>query len=341
MEPGTLRGLWEGCGMMDVLLVTGPLGSGKTTVVNCLLKAELGQGRRVAVLINEFGAVSVDGLLVAAERPELAGIANLVGGCVCCSLRGEVVAALAGWCDLAPGLRPERVVLETTGLADPTDLVDLEAEPLLAGRLRLAGCLTVISALTPLGHLEQRPLLRRQAALASLVYVSKADLDPSLAVAWESQIRAAFRLQAIHPSRMGLPAGPVDPWAGVRPAQAAAEALPFSQARALTLHWDHPVDPEAVEALFLRQPAQGELLRAKGVCVFDGWPARNDGSDRWAFQWADGRLEVSPLPAAPGGIPAPTVAVVIGVGLHWDAWKAELRGLERPPSGSRRKVSLR
>jgi len=328
--------------MMDVLLVTGPLGSGKTTVVNRLLKAELGQGRRVAVLINEFGAVSVDGLLVDAERPELAGIANLVGGCVCCSLRGEVVAALAAWCDLAPGVRPERVVLETTGLADPTDLVDLEAEPPLAGRLRLAGCLTVISALTPLGQLE-RPLLRRQAALASLVYVSKADLDPSLAMAWESQIRAAFRLQAIYPTRMGLASGPVDPWAGAGPAPAQAQEppLPFSRARALTLHWDHPVDPEAVEALFLRPPAQGELLRAKGVCVFAGWPARNDGSDRWAFQWADGRLEVSPLPASPSGVPAPTVAVVIGLGLQWETWKADLRALERPPAGARRKVPLR
>jgi G3E family GTPase len=334
--------------MMDVLLVTGPLGSGKTTVVNRLLKAELGQGRRVAVLINEFGSVSVDGLLVDAERPELAGIANLVGGCVCCSLRADVVATLAAWCDQDPAVRPQRVVLETTGLADPTDLVDLEEEPALAGRMRLAGCLTVISALTPLGHLEQRALLRRQAALASQVYVSKADLDPSLAMAWESQIRAAFRLQTIYPSRMGLvPGSAADPWAGVLPAVPASEPgrdagePSFSHARALTLAWDHPVDPEAIEALFLRAPAQGTLLRAKGVCVFEGWPARNDGSDRWAFQWADGRLEVSPLPAPAGAAPAPTVAVVIGLGLDWDAWRASLRGLERAPAGARRKVALR
>jgi len=325
-------------------MVTGPLGSGKTTVVNQLLKAELAQGRRVAVLINEFGAVSVDGLLVASGRPELADIANLVGGCVCCSLRGEVVATLAGWCGQPAGTRPQRVVLETTGLADPTDLVDLEREPLLAGRMRLAGCLTVVSALTPLDHLR-RPLLRRQAGLASLVYVSKADLDPSLAMAWESQLRAAFQGHAIQPARMGVPAQPVDPWAGVVPRAvpdpADTSGPSFAEARALTLGWDHPLDAEALEALFLRPPAQGELLRAKGICSLKDWPARNDGSDRWAFQWADGRLEVSPLPAGPGGELADRVAVVIGIGLDWAGWKAELRGLERPPAGARRKVALR
>jgi G3E family GTPase len=330
--------------MLEVLMVTGPLGAGKTTVVNQLLKAELAQERRVAVLINEFGAVSVDGLLVDAGRPELAGIANLVGGCVCCSLRGEVVATLAGWCDQPAATRPQRVVLETTGLADPTDLVDLEQEPLLAGRMRLAGCLTVVSALAPLGQL-QRPLLRRQVALASLVYVSKADLDPSLAMAWESQIRAAFKGHSIHASRMGLAAGPVEPWAGVMPPglpdRELATAPSFAGARALTLRWDHPVAPEGLEALFLRPPAQGELLRAKGICAFKDWPARNDGSDRWAFQWADGRLEVTPFPAAPSGELAPLVAVVIGLGLHWDGWKSELRQLERPPAGARRKLPLR
>jgi G3E family GTPase len=330
--------------MLEVLMVTGPLGSGKTTVVNQLLKTELAQGGKVAVLINEFGAVSVDGLLVGA-RPELADIANLVDGCACCSLRADAVTILAGWCDRPEATRPRRVVLETTGLADPTDLVDLEQEPSLAGRMRLAGCLTVISALTPLGHLEQRPLLRRQAALASLVYVSKADLDPSLAMAWESQIRAAFQGHAIQASRLGVPAQPVDPWAGVLPQAARrpqAEAGPsFAGARALTLRWDHPVAPEALEALFLRPPTQGELLRAKGVCTFVDWPARHDGSDRWAFQWADGRLEVSPLGANPSGEPAPLVAVVIGLGLDWDGWRSDLRQLERPPAGARRKVSLR
>jgi G3E family GTPase len=251
-----------------------------------------------------------------------------------------VVRVLADWAALAPEVRPGRVVLETTGLADPTDLVDLEDEV----AIRLAGCLTVISALTPLHHLDQRPLLRRQAALASLCYVSKADLDPSMALAWESQLRTAFPAQQIRLTRMGLPQEGPDPWAGLLPAVPEATPGPrppsFAQARALTLRFDHPVDAEALEALFLRPPMAGELLRAKGVCSFLGWPPRHDGSDRWAFQLADGRLEISPLPAFADGSLAPRAAVVIGVGLDPMAWKQDLRALERPPAGARHKAVI-
>ncbi|HWQ09504.1 MAG TPA: hypothetical protein VN436_10365, partial [Holophaga sp.] len=79
---------------------------------------------------------------------------------------------------------------------------------------------------------------------------------------------------------------------------------------------------------------------AKGVAAFAGWPPRNDGSDRWAFQVADGRVEILPLPPLSSGELAPRVAVVIGTGLDFQAWQRELRELERPPAGARRKVVL-
>ena len=329
---------------IELLLVTGPLGAGKTTVVNRLLRREIEAGGRVAVLINEFGSVSVDGALVGSSRPEIAGIENLVNGCVCCSLRAEVVQALAAWADQDAAARPRRIVLETTGLADPTDLIDLELESSLRGRIRLGGCLTVVSALAPLQHLQERSLLRHQAALASLVYVSKSDLDPSMAVAWESQLRAAHPDLPIVRSRLGeaLPGGP-DPWAGdtQRPPRPPLEdGIGFASARAITLAFDHPVDPEALESLFLVLPPGGELLRAKGICAFDGWPPRSDGGDRWSFQWAEGRLEVGPLAQPPGAEPAACVAVVIGVGLEAGAWKAALRRLERPGAGTRYRRNL-
>ncbi|WLT30355.1 GTP-binding protein [Geothrix sp. PMB-07] len=331
--------------LLDILIVTGPLGAGKTTLVNRLLKAEVAAGRRVAVLINEFGAISVDGTLVDAERPELAGVENLVNGCVCCSLRDDVVATLRAWCDQPQGQRPERVVLETTGLADPTDLLDLEQEPDLAGRLRLAGLLTVVSCLAPVDHLKTKPLLHRQAALASLIHLSKADLDPSGAVAWESELRAAFKQIPMVATRQGLaPEGSPDPWLGdVQPLPEGWEAsagTSFAEARAFHLAFDHPVDPAALEALLLAPATQGGLLRAKGVCAFAGWARRNDGSDRWAFQLADGRLEISPLPLKGDGTAPDCVAVVIGTGLDQVRWKKDLRALEVVPEGARRKVIL-
>ncbi|MBI4912105.1 MAG: GTP-binding protein [Acidobacteria bacterium] len=322
---------------IGLLIVTGPLGAGKTTAVNHLLRRELAEGRRVAILVNEFGSVSVDGTLIGTARPELAGIENLVNGCVCCSLRGDVVKALDAWASGPPDSRPERIVIETTGLADPTDLVDLDLEPCLAGRVRIQGCLTLMSALAPLHHLQERSLLRRQAALASLVYVSKADLDPSSAVAWESQLRSQRPGVPIVHSRLGVPPpGSPDPWAGLAGAEVKEGPLPATPARAIALRFDHPIDPQALES-FLAAPPPGELLRAKGICLFQGFPPRSDGGDRWAFQWADGRLEVTPLPFPPGGALQECVAVVIGLDLDPVPWRKALRGLERPPAGARRR----
>jgi G3E family GTPase len=258
------------------------------------------------------------------------------------------VASLTAWCDQGPDQRPQRIVLETTGLADPTDLVDLELEPSLRGRMKLAGCLTVVSALTPLDHFPHRTLLKRQVGLASLVHISKADLDPSLAVAWEGRLREAHPQLAIVQTRMGESAsGSPDPWVGDLPPAPDRTLEPgssFADTRSFTLRFDHPIDPEDLESLFLRPGEagcqQGELLRAKGVVSFDGWPPRHDGSDRWTFQVADGRLALGPL-AAPAEAPLPErVAVLIGTGLDYHAWQTALRMLERAPAGSRRKVTL-
>lgn len=330
--------------MVEVLIVTGPLGAGKTTAVNRLLKLEAAAGRRVAVLINEFGAVSVDSSLVAAERPELAGVADLVGGCACCSLREDVVKILATWCDATGVARPQRVVLETTGLADPSDLVDLELDPILQGRLRIAGVLTVVSALSPLHHLQERTLLKRQTAMASLLHLSKTDLDPSAAMAWESQLRATYpRLPIVRLWEGAAPVEAPDPWSSVLPegVPGSSEGPSFGSTRAFHVAFDHPLDPEALEALFQGPVPRGELLRAKGVVRFEGWPTRADGSDRWSFQVADGRLEMAPLPLPPEGVPPPTLAVLIGLGLDSAEWKQALRRLERAPKGTRKKVVLK
>ena len=330
--------------MVEILIVTGPLGAGKTTAVNRLLKTEVTAGRRVAVLINEFGAVSIDGSLVGAELPELAGVADLVGGCACCSLREDVVKTLAAWCEQPPALRPQRILLETTGLADPSELMDLELEPVLHGKVRIAGVLTVVSVLTPLHHLQERILLRRQVATASLLHLSKTDLDPSAAMAWESQLRVAHPgLPMVRLWNGVIPSESPDPWscaASEGPTQK-QDGPSFGSARAFHVAFDHPVDPEALENLFQGPGPGGELLRAKGIVQFAGWPLRADGSDRWSFQVADGRLEIAPLPLPPDGVAPSLRAVIIGLGLDATAWKQSLRSLERTPRGGRKKVVLK
>jgi hypothetical protein len=100
------------------------------------------------------------------------------------------------------------------------------------------------------------------------------------------------------------------------------------------------VDPAALETLLLAPPAAGEVLRAKGVCTFAGWAPRHDGGAAWAFQLADGRLEISPLPLRADGTASVCAAVVIGIDLDHGQWKQDLRGLEQPPKGQRHKVVL-
>ncbi len=331
---------------MDLLIVTGPLGSGKTTAVNRLLRESLAQGHKVALLVNEFGETSVDGALLLPFQQELEGIANLVNGCACCSLRGDLVKVLEDWAGLPLDQRPDRIVLETTGLADPVDLVDLEQDPRLVGHLRLAGVLTVLSCLVPREERQLDRVLHHQLTLASLVYLSKGDVEEEAQQHWRDHLAQTYPSVPVAIARHGLPeAGSPDPWTldGVpRPhlADSATEPTSYGNARAFTLTWDHPLDPLKLEALLKDPPSEGTLLRAKGICSFAGWPVRGDGGDRWSFQFADGRVDLAPFPGLPGQAPPEWTAVVIGRDLDFTLWRRELRNLEVVPEGARRKVAL-
>lgn len=329
---------------VELLIVTGPLGSGKTTAVNTLLRRGLGEGHRIALLVNEFGESSIDGALLAHHRAELAGVADLVNGCACCTLREDVIVALATWCNLPPDQRPERIVLETTGLADPTDLVDLEQDPRLAGRLRLMGLLTVLSCLTPPETLMLDALLHRQLSLAGLVHLTNGDVDPAAQATWLALLERDFHGVPVVISHHGTPEGEgLDPWKGdpqSRDArQARREGTSFADARSHSLRLEHPLDPAGLEDLLARHPEGGRLLRAKGVVRFQGHGLRADGSDLWQFQWADWRVDLAPLAWTGSEIPE-TRAVIIGRGLDSVAWRNAFHALERPPQGARRRLAL-
>ena len=138
---------------IPVVVLTGFLGSGKTTLLQHLLETE--DGRRAAVLINEFGEISLDHLLVKSVSGSTVVLQN---GCVCCSVRSELRAGLRELIDgRAKGELPpfDRIVIETTGLADPVPVVQtITVDPMLRNQLRLAGLVSTVDALNGIEQID-------------------------------------------------------------------------------------------------------------------------------------------------------------------------------------------
>ncbi|HEY9079984.1 GTP-binding protein [Magnetovibrio sp.] len=162
-----------------VTVLTGFLGSGKTTLLNHLLDdPDLGQS---AVLINEFGSVSIDHLLV--EKIDESTVL-LESGCVCCSVRSDLVEAMRGLiAKRADGRVPafERLVIETTGLADPAPIVHtLMSDPIIAGQFRLDGLVTTVDGVLGFTTLDEHSEAVKQAAIADRIIITKCDIATDL-----------------------------------------------------------------------------------------------------------------------------------------------------------------
>jgi G3E family GTPase len=182
---------------IPLTLITGFLGAGKTTLLNRLLRDP--DLKDTAVIINEFGDVPLDHLLV--ERIE-GDMMVLSSGCLCCTLRGDLVSALEKLLrDLDNGrLAFRRVVLETTGLADPAPLLQTAmAHPYLVMRLRLDGVVTLVDTVNGLSTLDEHPEAVKQAAVADRIVLTKTDLagTPERQAA---KARLVERLRALNPA---------------------------------------------------------------------------------------------------------------------------------------------
>lgn len=180
-------------------VITGFLGSGKTTLLNALLTQD-GMDK-TAVLINEFGEIGLDHLLV---REVSEDVVLLNSGCICCSVRGDLISGLRDlFVKRTRGEIPEfdRVIVETTGLADPAPILHtLMTDPLLTTKFRLDSVVTTVDALHGTGQLDNHPESVKQAAVADRILMTKADLaDDATRTALESRLRALNPAAPIFP----------------------------------------------------------------------------------------------------------------------------------------------
>lgn len=192
---------------LPVSVLTGFLGSGKTTLLQALLRHP-GMAR-TAVVINEFGEVGLDHLLVAKASENMV---LMDSGCLCCTIRGDLVDTLRDlFLKRVRGDIPEfeRVVVETTGLADPAPIIHtLMTDPLLAARFRLDGVIATVDAAHGALQLDRQPESVKQAAVADRIVLTKTDVATPTAT-----VGLMRRLKAINPAAPIIPAahGAVDP----------------------------------------------------------------------------------------------------------------------------------
>lgn len=289
---------------VPILLVTGFLGAGKTTVVNHLLAHA--EGRRIAAVVNDFGAINIDAELIAGASD---GVVSLANGCICCSLEGDLLRTLSALLRRDP--KPEYIVIETSGVADPADIVRNLMDPVILREAPLETVVCVLDATAPPAAFEDA-LQRSQLRVADIVALSKLDLaDEGAGVRIRDALRA-LRLPAlvVDANRGEIPAALLFPANLDRaPARDPGPRRPTEE-RFETLSWtsDKPVSlPRLQQAINRLAP---KLARAKGLIESIEQPGRP-----MVLQFAAGRATLAPGDASAPGAPRTRIVFIAELGV--------------------------
>ena len=175
-------------------VVTGFLGSGKTTLINRILNEQ--HGKKLAVIVNEFGEISIDGQLVVHD--DQAELVEFNNGCLCCTVRGDLIETLGRLQERAGKL--DGILIETTGLADPAPVAStfFVADDVKAG-IRLDAFVTVVDAVNLEANLAQSNEAVEQVAFSDVILINKIDLVSAEQVrSIEARIRKLNPLATIH-----------------------------------------------------------------------------------------------------------------------------------------------
>lgn len=182
---------------IPVTVVAGFLGAGKTTLINHILKGD--HGLRIAVVVNDFGSINIDAELITDVGE---GMVSLANGCICCVIRSDLISAVLKLADRPE--RPDHIVIESSGVADPASVVRTFMVPEIWSSVLLDGVITLVDAEQALALPDEAmKLARAQVTGGDLIVLNKTDLvdDQTLLHVrdWIEEIRPGVQiLEAAH-----------------------------------------------------------------------------------------------------------------------------------------------